>query len=185
MPNLQVVAGDLRAEAWQPLARPPRYQVRTEPRTKPDKVKPAIVVARGFENLRLVSEHVAECAYQPTACRKSYRLIVLRKNLSVEKGERVLFDDYRYFFYLTNDRSTPAPVIVLQANDRCNQENLHAQLKNGVRALQAPVDNLVSSWAYMVMSALGWNLQAWLALMLPEQPGRWSYSHRSETSTML
>ena len=50
------------------------------------------------------------------------------------------------------------------ANDRCNQENLHAQLKGGVRALHAPVDNLVSNWAYMVMTALAWNLKAWWAL---------------------
>jgi len=185
MPNLHVLADDLPADAWQPLARPPQYQVRTEPRTKPDNVKQAIVVARGFENLRLVSEHVAECAYQPTACRKSYRLIVLRKNLSVEKGECVLFEDYRYFFYLTNDRSTSATDIVFLANDRCNQENLHAQLKSGVRALQAPVDNLVSNWAYMVMSALAWNLKAWLALVLPEQPGRWAERHRAEKRTLL
>jgi DDE family transposase len=185
MLNLQVLADDLPAAAWQALVRPPRYQVRTEPRTRPEKVKQAIVKARGFDNLRLVSETVAEFAYRPTACRKSYRLIVLRKNLSVEKGESVLFDDYRYFFYLTNDRSTAATDIVLLANDRCNQENLHAQLKSGVRALQAPVDNLVSNWAYMVMSALAWNLKAWLALVLPEQPGRWAERHRSEKRTLL
>jgi hypothetical protein len=185
MLNLQVLADDLPAAAWQALVRPPRYQVRTEPRTRPEKVKQAIVQARGFDNLRLVSETVAEFAYRPTACRKSYRLIVLRKNLSVEKGESVLFDDYRYFFYLTNDRSTAATDIILLANDRCNQENLHAQLKSGVRALQAPVDNLVSNWAYMVMSALAWNLKAWLALMLPEQPGRWAERHRSEKRTLL
>ena len=185
MPNLHVLADDLAADAWQPLARPPHYQVRTEPRTRPPKVKPAIVVARGFENLRLVSETVAELTYQPTACRKSYRLIVVRKNLSVEKGEKVLFDDYRYFFYLTNDRTTPATEIVFLANDRCNQENLHAQLKSGVRALQAPLDNLVSNWAYMVMSGLAWNLKAWLALVLPEQPGRWAERHRLEKQTLL
>jgi hypothetical protein len=185
MPNLHVWADDLPADAWQPLARPPHYQVRTEPRTKPDNVKQAIVVARGFDNLRLVSETVAEFAYQPTACRKSYRLIVLRKNLSVEKGACVLFDDYRYFFYLTNDRSTAATDIVFLANDRCNQENLHAQLKSGVRALHAPVDNLVSNWAYMVMSALAWNLKAWLALVLPEQPGRWAERHQAEKRTLL
>src|SRR5439155_11471875 len=154
-------------------------------RTKPDKVKQAIVVARGFENLRLVSETVAEFAYQPTACRKSYRLIVLRKNLSVEKGECLLFADYRYFFYLTNDRSTAATDIVFLANDRCNQENLNAQLKGGVRALQAPVDNLVSNWAYMVMTALAWNLKAWWALSLTETPGRWAARHRADKHTVL
>ena len=43
--------------------------------------------------VRLQSEDVAEFAYQPTKCNKTYRIVVLRKNLSVEKGEKVLFDD--------------------------------------------------------------------------------------------
>jgi hypothetical protein len=185
MPNLHYLADSLGAEAWHTLTRPPRYQVETEPRTRPPNVKEQIVVEREFQNIRLVSEDVAECDYRPTACRKSYRLIVVRKNLSVEKGEAVLFDDYRYFFYLTNDRASPAAEIVFAANDRCNQENLHAQLKHGVCALQAPVDNLVSNWAYMVMTALAWNLKAWLALQLPEQPGRWAERHRTDKQTVL
>ena len=64
------------------------------------------MVERGFKNIRLVEETVAEFEYRPTACRKSYRLIVVRKDLSVEKGEQVLFEDYRYFFYITNDRTS-------------------------------------------------------------------------------
>jgi hypothetical protein len=40
-----------------------------------------------------------------------------------------LFEEYRYFFYITNDRVTPADQIVFSANDRCDQENLIAQLK--------------------------------------------------------
>lgn len=185
MANLHMLADDLPADAWQPLARPPRYQVQTQPRERPQNVKQRIVVAREFKNIRLVCEKVAEFPYRPTACRKSYRLIVVRKNLSVEKGERVLYDDYIYFFYLTNDRTSSAADIVFLANDRCNQENLHAQLKHGVYALQAPVDNLVSNWAYMVMTALAWNLKAWLALLLPEQPGRWAQRHQSEKRTVL
>jgi hypothetical protein len=185
MPNLQVLADDLPARVWQTLTRPPRYEVQTTPRTRPKNVKEPIVVAREFKNIRLVSELVAEFEYRPTACRKSYRMIVVRKNLSEEKGERVLFDDYRYFFYITNDRLSTAAEVVFSANDRCNQENLHAQLKHGVCALQAPVDSLVSNWAYMVMTALAWNLKAWLALQLPEQSGRWAERHREEKRTIL
>jgi Transposase DDE domain group 1 len=185
MPNLHILADDLPAEAWQALERPPHYQVKTQERRRPANVKEQIVVERQFKNLRLVSEDVAELDYTPTACRKSYRLIVVRKNLAVEKGTQLLFDDYRYFFYLTNDRTTPAAEIVFQANDRCNQENLHAQLKHGVCALQAPVDTLVSNWAYMVMTALAWNLKAWLALQLPEPPGRWAEQHRLEKRSIL
>ena len=186
MANLHVLADDLPVTAWQTLSRPPRYEVRTEPRRRPDNVKEPIVVERGFENIRLVSEDVAEFDYRPTACRTSYRLIVVRKNLVVTKGQQVLFDDdYRYFFYLTNDRTRTAAEIVFAANDRCNQENLHAQLKHGVCALQAPVDNLVSNWAYMVMTAQAWNLKAWLALQLAEQPGRWAKQHREDKQTVL
>jgi hypothetical protein len=183
--NLQIAADDLPASAWQPLQRPPRYQVQTQARQKPKHVKEQIVVAREFTNIRLVSEEVAEFDYRPTACRKSYRLVVVRKNLSVEKGAQLLFDDYRYFIYLTNDRASPAASIVFGANDRCNQENLNAQLKNGVCSLRAPVDNLVSNWAYMVMTALAWNLKAWWALLLPESPGRWQEQHRREKRTVL
>ena len=28
--------------------------------------------------------------------------MIVRKNLSVQRGEQVLFEDVRYFFYLTN-----------------------------------------------------------------------------------
>jgi Transposase DDE domain group 1 len=184
-PGLQVLADDLPASAWRPLPRPPRYSVRTEPRRRPAKVKARIVSARQFEKIRLCSEEVAEFDYRPVACGKTYRLVVVRKNLAVEKGEQRLFDDYRYFFYLTNDRAATAAQIVFLANDRCNQENLHAQLKGGVRALQAPVDNLVSNWAYMVMTALAWNLKAWWALSLTETPGRWAARHRADKHTVL
>jgi hypothetical protein len=103
----------------------------------------------------------------------------------VEKGEQVLFDDIRYFFYLTNDWVSEADEIVFSANDRCQQENLVAQLQGGVRALTAPVDNLVSNGAYMVMTALAWNLKAWWALTLPETPGRWQEKHRAEKRWVL
>jgi hypothetical protein len=65
---------------------------------------------------------------------------------------------------VTNDRTATAQEVVFSANDRCNQENLHAQLKGGVCALATPANTLVSNWAYMVMTSLAWNLKAWLAL---------------------
>jgi flagellar biosynthesis regulator FlaF len=57
--------------------------------------------------------------------------------------------------------------VVSFANDRCNQENLVEQLKNGVRAFRAPVNTLEANWAYMVITALAWNRKAWLALLQP------------------
>jgi hypothetical protein len=184
-PAKHYLADDLPASAWQPLQRRPRYQVKTEPRGKRARIKEQVVRERKFDNIRLQNEQVAEMRYRPTFCAIPYRLIVVRKNLAVEKGEIRLYDDYRYFFYLTNDWESSAADIVFKANRRCNQENLNAQLKGGVRALTAPVDNLESNWAYMVMTALAWNLKAWYALWPPESPGRWAERHRHEKETLL
>jgi len=49
------------------------------------------------------------------------------------------------------------------------QENVIAQLKNGVNAMRMPVDDLDSNWAYMVMAALAWNLKAWFGLLMPNR----------------
>jgi hypothetical protein len=87
--------------------------------------------------------------------------------------------EIRYFFDITNDRATAAADIVLQANDRCDQENLVAQLKDGVHALKTPVDNLVSNWADMVLASLSWSLNAWAALWVPVAP-RHAEQHRAQ-----
>lgn len=154
--------------AWHQLSRPPRYEIATEPRQRPDNVKDAIVIQRRYEKLRLQGEEVAEFNYTPTACKEEYRMIVIRKNISTEQGGIWLYDAYRYFFYITNDWVSDAAEIVFSANDRCHQENLIQQLKNGLHALKAPVSTLESNWAFMVMTALAWNLKSWAALRLPE-----------------
>lgn len=185
-PNLKHRAMDLPQNAWQRLHRPPRYQVRTEPRERPANVKEKIVRERGFKNHRLQAEDVAEFEYRPTACRNTYRMIVLRKRIFTTEGQPVFFEEYHYdyFFYITNDTTTPAAEVVFLANDRCNQENLIAQL-NALRALHAPVDTLLSNWAYMVSTALAWNLKAWWALCLPETPGRHGEKYQAEKRWVL
>lgn len=180
MPNLKLKADLLDESAWKPLARPPRYQVATQPRARPDNVKEAIIAQRLYENLRLQCEHVAEIDYQPGKCERAYRLVICRKTIDVEVGQDKLWDEYRYFFYITNDRTTPADQLVLAANKRCDQENLIEQLKNGVKAMRLPVDNLFSNWAYMVMASLAWSLKAWWGLMLPDGKGRQKESRRQQ-----
>jgi len=181
--NLVEMAENLDKTRWKRLKRPARYEVQTEPRPRPENVKERIVREREFTNIRLCAEDVAAFDYRPTFCKKTYRVVVVRKNLSVEKGEQMLFDDVRYFFYITNDRKMPASEVVFSANDRCDQENLIAQLK-AIRSLHAPVDNLVSNWAYMVMTSLAWTLKAWFALSLPET-GRWASKRKAEKRSVL
>ena len=187
MANVVDMAEQLPEKAWKKLARPPRWQAKTEPRQRPANVKDQVVRARQFETLRLEGEEIAEFNYQPSACRKVYRMVVVRKNISREKGEARLFDEVRYFFYITNDWVSEVETIVLGehgANGRCHQENLIQQLQSGVYALTAPTDNLESNWAYMVMTGLAWNLKAWAALALPES-GRWQEKYRAEKLWLL
>jgi hypothetical protein len=171
-PNLVKIADELPEGCWQRLQRPPRYEVKTEERERPFNVKEQAVKDREFENIRLESEDVAEFDYRPTNCKQTYRMVVVRKNLTVEKGEHRLFDDIRYFFYVTNDREMTKAEVIFFANDRCNQENVIGQLKTGVNALRMPSDGLVSNWAYMVIAALAWNLKAWYGLMARTKTAR-------------
>ena len=129
--NLKALAEGLPAQAYSVLVRPPQYEIKTEPRQRPERVKEEIVRQRKYETIHLLEEKVAEFEYRPVACQKSYRVVVLRKRLGIDKGSVRLREEIRYFFYITNDRTTPADQIVFQANDRCDQENLIAQLKSG------------------------------------------------------
>jgi len=165
-PSFVARAREQEETAWVGFRRKPAYGVKTRGRRRPKNVKAEVVRRRGFKNLRLESEQVSEYRYRPTKSRREYRMVVLRKNLSVERGEQVLFDDVRYFFYVTTREDLTAAEVVELANGRCDQENVIEQLKNGVNALRMPVDNLVSNWAYMVMASLAWNLKAWFAMMV-------------------
>ena len=172
-------------ESWQRLDRPAGYEVKTKQRTKPQNVKERVVREKGFKNFVLQWEDIAEFEHQPDKCGKAYRMIALRKRISVEAGQEKLFEEYRYFFYITNDRiSTPRQIVML-ANDRCDQENLIEQLKNGVRAMRNPLDNLFSNWAYMVCCTLAWNLKAWCGLLLPIAPGRHQHLHRDQKQALV
>jgi hypothetical protein len=150
-----------RAEKQLEAQRPKRQ------RERPGNVKDDIVRARKFKTIRQKAEDVVEFSYRPGNCDRDYRVVALRKNLSIERGEDVLFEEHRFFFYITNDRTMTADQVIHQARERCNQENLIGQLKSGVRALHAPVNTLCSNWAYMTMTALAWTLKAWCALLLP------------------
>jgi hypothetical protein len=167
-PKLVGLAEALPASAWQRLERLPKYNILTEPRTKSFRYKEQIVVEREFENQKLVGEDLAEIEYRPGNCAYPYRVVILRKNISVQKGEKALLDEVRYFFYITN-RTDKAAKIVGLANGRCDQENVIEQLKNGVNAMRMPVNDLVSNWAYMVIAALAWNLKAWYGLLMPNR----------------
>lgn len=156
-------------KAYKRLKRPAKWQVKTEPRGRPKNVKEKVVLERGYKNLVLEEEHIAELPYWPSQSRRDYRMIVLRKTIRVERGQLRLADEVRYHFYVTNVpiQELSAAEVVFEANARCHQENLIEQLKNGVRAMRMPSDSLLSNWAWLVIASLAWDLKAWLSILLP------------------
>ena len=182
--NLVQRAQDADEDLYHELVHRAERAVAATPRTRPRNVKDDVVRQRGFKVLRQKGEDVVEFSYRPGKCKRDYRVVALRKNISVERGDNVLFDQYRYFFYITNDRELTADEVIGEARQRCNQENLHAQLKGGVRALHAPVNTLNANWAYMTMASLAWTIKAWCALLLPVSP-RWTTLHNEQRRRLL
>lgn len=165
-----------RAEAldeasWTELERPEKYAVQTEPRGTRRDYKDTVVRARGFKTLRLAAESWAEMVYMKDG--RPYRLVVLRKNISVLRGEDKLTDEIRYHFYVTNVSALEmsGPEIIFQSNARCNQENVIKQLKSDVQAMRMPAGDLLANWAYMAIAVLAFNLKAWMGLLLPKREG--------------
>lgn len=169
MPNLVEIAESLDESAWKAMRRRPRLKTPRElRRAKRPREKEAIVVKNKYLNKKLAGERIAEFNYCPGKCDRTYRVVVLHKEVHRTRGQMRLFDQEEpvYFFYITNaaksEKSTRQ--VVVDANKRCDQENHISQLKQC--ALSAPLSDLTSNWAYMVIASLAWNLKIWSALMI-------------------
>ncbi len=179
-----VRAESVEAREYRELVRKAENAFEGRERAKQPRVKEQIVKERGYQNLRLEREEVAEFEHRPNKCTRPYRFIALRKTIVEERGQRCLGEIHRYFFYVTNDREMEPAEIVREANGRCNQENLIDQLKNGVRALRAPLNTLEANWAYMVIASIAWSLKAWFAMLAPISP-RWREKHEADRERVL
>jgi len=167
------IADNLPETAWKPLSR--AKTPATNPRAKRPNYKEQFVVAKGYENQRLRAESYAEFSYQPHACSRAYRMVVVRKEIDVTSGQQFLFSREKYFFYITNESAeeVPAREVVRGGNKRCNQENTISQLQ-ACGALTAPLDTLDSNGAYMLFASLAWTLKIWSGMMIRIQgnPGQ-------------
>lgn len=166
-PNLCKIADSIKD--WKTFIRPSKYETIKELRGRRDNVKERIVEEQGYKNLVLEREAVADFDYKPLKCKKTYRMVVVKKIIHVKSGQARLFDEIRYFFFITNDRELSNEEIVLFSNKRCNHENDIEQLRNGVKALKMPTGDLVSNWSYMVIVSLGWTLKSWMGLLMPHK----------------
>ena len=170
-PSIVKRAEEVSESQWVRFQRPARYEAESSREKRPN-VKEQLVEEKGWKNLVLTAEHITEIPYQPVKCRRPYRLIMLRKKIDEKRGQKVLFEHHRYFFYITNDRDMTAEQVVREANSRCDQENLIAQHKSGIEAMRMPVHDLLSNWAYMVITSLAWTFKAWFGLTLPRSQDR-------------
>lgn len=165
--TLTEIAENLDDKLWKPLQRGSSPTPPEKARAKPDNAKEAFVIAKGYENQKLRAESYAEFDYQPHKCSRGYRMVVVRKEIDVTKGQQFLFSKEKYFFYITNETASdvPAREVIGGANRRCNQENTISQLK-ACGALAAPLDNLTSNGAYMLFASLAWTLKLWSGMLI-------------------
>ena len=93
-PTLRQRAEALESTRRRRLHRPAPYQSTSgATRARRPNHKQRIVKERGYLNLELNFEDVAEFFYIPGKCSRAYRVVVVRKNISRSRGEDALFDE--------------------------------------------------------------------------------------------
>jgi Transposase DDE domain group 1 len=161
-------AEEIRAFQWQILDRPVKENKSGKERRKKERVKESRVREREYRNITTVGEYVSEFTYKPVKCKKEYRVIALKKILEESKGQQYLFENSRYFFYITNIKDKTPEELIRFIRGRCNHENKIEQLDNGIHALKMPAAEFNANWAYMAICMLAWNVKSWLGLHIPD-----------------
>ena len=169
--------------AWKPFrtrAHRERVERRKQPsyasrRKKPNRRRQR-ARARNFTEKQLVKQWLTEVA-QTDPDGKPYRLVIRRHLIEHREGQRLLFDEHRYRYVVTD---LPASVSTQDAVDltyeRCDQENVIAQLGSGLAAWRMPVAEFDGNSAWLEIARLAWNLGKWVALLaLPAEVVRWEW----------
>jgi len=84
--NLIQRAQSIDEDTYRELVTRAERQIATNPRKRPRNVKDEIVRERDYKALRQAAEDVVEFSYRPGKCQRDYRVVALRKNISVERG---------------------------------------------------------------------------------------------------
>jgi hypothetical protein len=136
-------------------------------RAKQPRVKDDIVRQREYKNLRLEREDLAEFDHQSARANQSYRMIVVRKTIREERGQGCLDTNYRYFFYVTKDRS------LLRSPSRCRSERTRQSGEPDCPAqerCQSPA-RVGENWAYMIAASLAATLKSVVRIDAADHPG--------------
>ncbi|MCB0330899.1 MAG: IS1380 family transposase [Bdellovibrionales bacterium] len=172
---LQCIAEEAGEKEWKPLKRGTAAQPQKKRKRKKN-LRRATARKRGKRDLKLLKEEVTEAVYQPFRSEFDYRLIMIRKQVE-ESHQGQLFTHYRYRFILTNlpEQVSPAEVVRL-TYERCDQENVIEQLKNGISGMRMPTGSLAANAAYLICARLAHNLKSWLCMLaLPKEVIRWQW----------
>ncbi len=132
---------------------------------------------RGYKNLQLQRQWVAEIPWTPPGSQKTYRMVVRRQLIEESEGQDSLFESYRYRYVVTNlPASWSAEEVIDATYQRCDQENVIEQMGSGVALWRMPVAEFDGNSAWLEIGRLAWNLGKWIAQMaLPAEVVRWEW----------
>ncbi len=148
------------------------------PRAKKANLRMARAAEKGWKELALLKQWVAEVPYVPPEDpSKTYRLVIRRQLIEHRQGQLTLFTEYRYRYVVTNLPKSWSPFEVIDATyERCDQEKVIQQLGAGVSAWRMPVAEYDGNSAWLEIARLAWNLAKWVAqLALPTEVVRWEW----------
>lgn len=173
-PNLVSLAEMLPQKEWKVFKQ--QKPKRNKRRGRGKNVRKKQVCARKMRNLELKKQWFAEIPYTPAKGAQEYRLVIRRQKVEEsEQGE--LFTFYRYRFTITNlPQSYSAQKVLKLVYQRCDQENVIEQLKNGVSAMKMPAASFAANSAFLCCARMAHNFKSWLAMLaLPEEVMRWEW----------
>jgi len=132
---------------------------------------------RGYKDLYLAGQWVAEVPWTPKGLEEPCRLIIRRQLIEHRRGQQFLFTDYRYRYVLTNlPPSWSAQAVIDATYERCDQENVIEQMGSGLAAWRMPVGEFAGNSAWLEIARLAWNIARWVAqLALPAEVIRWKW----------
>ena len=158
-----------------------------EPRRKKRNRRRRRARARGYTDLKLVRQWVAELPWTPPGSEKTYRMILRRQRIEQSEGQKYLFDFYRYRYVVTNlPASWSAEEVIDATYQRCDQENVIEQMGSGVALWRMPVAEFEGNCAWLEIGRLAWNLGKWIAqLALPPEVVRWEWKRYRQAFVYL
>lgn len=102
-PNLVDIGESLENVDWKPSRLRHSEEPKTARRSKRPNYKQHVIEENEYLEKRLIGEWIAEFDYQSSACDLTLRMVSARKRIETARAGKRLFEEYTYFFYITNE----------------------------------------------------------------------------------